>query len=128
MDDDVRLQIGEEDADPERLEELTRQLRAELLQLEVDDVRRLPTGPAPEGARAFDVLAVGGLAVTLAQSAGTLLTVLGTVRDWLARAGGATRTVRLELDGDALELSSVGAAEQERLIALFVSRHQPAQP
>jgi hypothetical protein len=29
----------------------------------------------------------------------------------------------LELDGDALELSQASAADQERLIELFVSRH-----
>jgi hypothetical protein len=31
--------------------------------------------------------------------------------------------VRLELDGDALELSQASAADQERLIELFVARH-----
>jgi hypothetical protein len=33
--------------------------------------------------------------------------------------------VRLELDGDVLELSQVTAADQQRLIELFVSRHSP---
>jgi hypothetical protein len=36
---------------------------------------------------------------------------------------GTRRTVRLELDGDALELSQASAADQQRLIELFVSRH-----
>jgi len=31
--------------------------------------------------------------------------------------------LRLELDGDALEPSQASAADQERLIELFVSRH-----
>jgi hypothetical protein len=35
--------------------------------------------------------------------------------------------VRLELDGDALELSQASADDQERLIELFVSRHTTAE-
>jgi hypothetical protein len=31
--------------------------------------------------------------------------------------------VRLELDGEKLELSQAGAAEQEQLIDLFIRRH-----
>jgi hypothetical protein len=43
--------------------------------------------------------------------------------DWVRRGKGTGRTVRLELGGDALELSQVSAADQARLIDLFVSRH-----
>ena len=42
----------------------------------------------------------------------------------LFRSGsGVRRTIRLELGGDALELSQASAADQERLIGLFISRH-----
>jgi hypothetical protein len=34
--------------------------------------------------------------------------------------------VRLELDGDALELSQASPADQERLIKLFLERHATA--
>jgi hypothetical protein len=48
---------------------------------------------------------------------------VSAIREWLRRGEGSPRTVRLELDGDALELSQASAADQERLIELFVRRH-----
>src|SRR5262249_2650762 len=123
MDLELRLQLSEEGADPERLAALTGYLRAELLQLDVEDVTAPQAGEAPPGARAFDVAAVGALLVALGQSADGLRAVVSAISAWLRRGEGTRRTVRLELDGDALELSQAGAADQERLVELFVSRH-----
>jgi hypothetical protein len=53
--------------------------------------------------------------------------VVAVITSWLRRAEGPRRMVRLELDGDALELSQLSAADQERLIDLFVSRHDRAE-
>jgi hypothetical protein len=125
MGSELRVHLAEEGADPERLDELTRFLRDELLQLDVDDVTALRVGEPPPGARVFDVLAVGGLLVSLSRSAEGMRQIVSTIRKWLARGEGARRTVRLEIDGDALELSEASAADQERLIGLFVSRHAP---
>ena len=102
---------------------LTGYLRGELLQLDVEDVTAIGGGEAPPGSRAFDVAAVGALLVSLGQSAEGLRSVVSAIRDWLQRGTKARRTVRLELDGDVLELSQASAADQERLIELFVSRH-----
>jgi hypothetical protein len=120
---ELRLQLSEDGADAERLEALTGFLRQELLQLEVEDVTRLRTGEPPPGSRMFDVVAVGGLLVSLSQSADGLRSVVSAIRKWLSRGEGTSRTVRLELDGDVLELSEATAADQERLIGLFVGRH-----
>jgi len=119
----LRLQFSEEGADSERLAMLTGYLRTELLQLDVEDVKALPAGEPPPGARAVGVDAVGALLIAVGQSAEGLRSVVATIRDWLRRGDGTPRRVRLELDGDALELSQASAADQERLIALFVSRH-----
>jgi hypothetical protein len=123
MGSDLVVHLAEDGADPERLDELTRFLRDELLQLDVDDVTALRVGEPPPGARVFDVIAVGGLLVSLSRSAEGLRQIVSAIRKWLARGEGARRTVRLEIDGDALELSEASAADQERLIGLFVSRH-----
>jgi hypothetical protein len=120
---ELRLQLSEDGADAERLEALTGFLRQELLQLEVENVTRLRGGEPPPGSRMFDVVAVGGLLVSLSRSAGGLRLVVSAIRKWLARGEGTRRTVRLELDGDVLELSEATAADQERLIGLFVDRH-----
>jgi hypothetical protein len=123
MDGELRLQLSEEGADAERVAVLTGYLRGELLQLDVEDVTALPAGEPPPGSRAFDVATVGALLVALGQSAEGLRSVVAAVRDWLRRGEGTRRTVRLELAGDALELSQASAADQAQLIELFVARH-----
>jgi hypothetical protein len=123
MDSGLRLQLSEQGADAERLDALTGLLRGELLQLEVQDVTALRAGESPPGARGLDAVAVGGLLVGLGSSAEGLGSVISAVRAWLGRGGGTRRTVRLELGGDALELSEATAADQDRLIGLFISRH-----
>jgi hypothetical protein len=122
---ELRLHLSEEGADAERLARLAGYLRSELLQLDVEDVTALQAGEPPPGARAFEVAAVGALLIAVGQSAHGLRSVVAAVRDWLRRGYGAGRMVRLELDGDAIELSQASAADQERLIELFFSRHRP---
>ncbi len=124
MDRQVKVEILEDGADAERLDTVTRYLRDELARLDVDGVRAGPGGEAPEGSRAFDVVAVGGLLVSIANSQ-VLRAVVTTVRGWLRRTPEQARTVRLELDGDVLELSGATSQEQERLVELFLSRHAP---
>jgi len=125
---ELRLQLSENGADADRLYALAGFLRQELLELEVDDVTRLRgSGEPPPGARGLDAAAVGGLLVTLGQSAGGLRAVVLAIRRWLARGEGTRRTVRLEIGGDVLELSEATAADQHRLVDLFVGRHAAAE-
>jgi hypothetical protein len=127
VDGQVRVMLSEDDADAEQIEALAGLLRADLLQLEVDDVTSLRTGEAPPGSRGVDVAAVGGLLVTLGQSAHGLATVIGAIRAWLARGQGPRRTVRIEIGGDVLELSEASLADQDQLVSLFVSKHTPGK-
>jgi hypothetical protein len=119
----LKLLVSERGAGAERIESITGYLRRELDQLDEVHVTGLPAGEAPEGSRGSEVMAIGGLLVTLGNSAQALGRVIGVVRDRLARSPGRARTVRLELGGDVLELSQACAAEPRRLIDLFVGRH-----
>jgi hypothetical protein len=120
----LRLYLGEDGADTERLDRLTGQVRDEIRQLDVDDVGALKASTAPPaGARAVDVETVGALMVMLGNSAEGLKGVVGVVKGWLGRGDGTRRTVRLELGGDVLELSEASERDQQRLIDLFVTRH-----
>lgn len=123
MHQELRVRLDEAGADDERLDTLAGYLREELLQLDLDDVTALRTGAAPEGSRAVDLVAAGGLLVSLGRSAEQLRAVVSAIKGWLRRAGGAQRTVRLEIGGDSLELSGASDADQQRLIDLFISRH-----
>jgi hypothetical protein len=127
MIDQVLVQVDENGADPERLDAVTRQLRAELLRLDVDDVVARRDGPAPDGSRALDVLAVGGLLISLGNSQ-AVRSVVSAVRAWLTRSPVGGRKVRLEVAGDVLELSGATSEDQERLVQLFLARHGPEQP
>jgi hypothetical protein len=123
MDGQLRLRLAEEGADAERLDELTGFLRQELLQLDVDDVTALPAGELPLGARGVDAATVGSLLVAIGSAAQGLSEVITAVSAWRARGGTAHRRVRLEIGDDALDLSDATAADQDRLIALFIGRH-----
>lgn len=123
MDGELRLRLSEEGADTERLALLTGYLRSELLQLDVEDVSALPAGEPPPGARAFGVATVGALLIALGQSAESLRSVVSAVNGWLRRDESKGRTIRLELEGDSLELSQASEADQERLIELFIRKH-----
>jgi hypothetical protein len=123
VDGELRLLLEEDGADAERVDLLTGHLRRELTQLDVDGVRPLPDVEPPPGTRALDAAVIGGLLVTLGQSGAGLAAVITAIRGWLARTPGPARTVRVELGGDVLELSQASAAEQDRLIELFVGRH-----
>ena len=128
MDGELRLHLSEEGSDAERLAVLTGYLRAELLQLaDVEEVSALPADEPPPGARVFSVVTVGALLIGLGQSVEGLRSVVSVIRDWLRRTEGTGRAVRLELDGDALDLSQASAADQDRLIELFIRRHTTAE-
>jgi hypothetical protein len=122
MHQELRVRLDEDGANDERLDALAGYLRNELIQLDVEEVTALRIGEPPEGSRAIDLVAAGGLLVTLSQSAERLRAVVSAISSWLRRGGGQ-RTVRLEIGGDSLELSGASEADQQRLIELFVSRH-----
>ena len=126
MSQQLRIVMVERGADAERLDLLTGHLTRELRELDdvtVDPARVEP----PHGARAGEALQVGSLVVTMLSSA-SLPQLLTAVRGWLGRGttttAGAARSVRLELDGDALELGHATPEEQDRLVELFVRSHQ----
>jgi len=108
-------------ADAEDVAEATRQLRRELLELDVDSVEIPRSEDPPPGTRAVEVAALGALVVTIAQSP-LLATVVDTVRSWLARS--RQGSIKLELGGDVLELTGISSDEQRRLTDEWLRRHQ----
>jgi hypothetical protein len=115
----IRVDAGP-DADAEEVAEATLQLRHELLDLDVDAVEPAPGGEPPPGTRGVELAALGALLVTVSQSQ-LLAPVLAAVRSWLA--GSPRRSIKLELDGDVLELSGVSSKEQRRLTDEWLRRH-----
>jgi hypothetical protein len=108
-------------ADADELEQLARSLRRELLELDVAAVEPALSDGAPEDARAVEALLAGALIVRLSQTSEALSSLIGTVRSWLGSHD--DRRVRIELDGDVIELSSASDEERERLVDTWIERH-----
>jgi hypothetical protein len=111
-------------ADAEDVDRLSRQLRNELRALDVDDVRTVAAAAAPAGAKG-DAASIAEWLVTLSAGGGVFVTVLATVKDWLARRGGGHR-IKLTIDDDTIELSAASDVERTELLHAFLRRHQQA--
>ena len=123
---EVRVTLEPEPgADAEEVERLGRQLRNELRELDVDDVRSVDGVSPPPGAKGIDAASLTELLVTLSAGGGVFATVVATIRDWLGRRS-AGHKVSITIDGDTLELSSATDAQRAQLVDTFVRRHQPA--
>ncbi len=120
MDSVLSVSIGDDDASAEQLEAAAGNLREELLGLAVDDVRPVPGGPAPDGARGVDAVSLGTMLVSLPVAQPLLESVIDVVRRWTSRSAG--RTVKIELDGDLLELSHASRDQQRKLVEDWLRR------
>ncbi len=111
----------EGDAGSDEAELLGRQLRAELVQLDIEAAIPVSSGAAPEGAKgaAADWSA---LVVTFSVAGGVFTSVIAVARDWLARHGSAQR-ITMTIDNDAIVLDHASAQEREELISTWVRRH-----
>jgi hypothetical protein len=116
----LNINAGPE-ADIEELAELTRQLREELIELEVEAVDLVSAGETPAEAKAGDSVTWGTLMVTLAASGGILTTLINVLQAWLTRH--EQRSVTLAIGDDKLEVKGLSSEEQQRLINTWLSRH-----
>jgi Caspase domain len=118
------LRIGDEHDDREELSGLTAALRQELLDLDVQAADQPSGGPAPLSSRAFEVAALGTLVITIAKSE-LLAAIVGAVTVWLKNR--QQRTVKIEVDGDVLELTGLPTKERQQLTEEWLHRHATAQ-
>ncbi|ARH93714.1 hypothetical protein [Streptomyces sp. MOE7] len=108
---------GASDTDAEELQSLGEQLRRALLELDVEDVQLARrSAAAPEGAKPGDALAVGALVVTTVPL--LVRQVLQLVDTWLRNR--PLRGIKVELDGESIELGHASVEDQRRLIDAFV--------
>jgi hypothetical protein len=100
------------------VDRLSRELRRELLRLDVDDVALAPGGKAPADAKG-DPVTVGMLIVSLANSAG-LVGICQVARGWVNRDQGRRITVK---DGKrTLEITGASSEQQQQVIDAFLAK------
>lgn len=122
---ELRVELhADPDIDAEEMAKLTRRLRGELLDLDVNAVQPAVSGEAPDDAKGVDPLALSALLVQFTDS-GILHSLVNVVRSWLGRQ--QLGSITLTLDGDSLKLRGVSSAEQQQLIDLWVARHAVAR-
>jgi hypothetical protein len=92
---ELSIELSLEGGDSAELDELTRQLRAEVEELNVDSVESVSAGPAPDGTKAVDFTAIGQMAVTLAP---TLVPPLfDLLKSWVERKPSTPVKVRVKV-------------------------------
>lgn len=108
--------------DSEAGERLTRQLRAELAELDIESVGFASSEAAPDGAKGTDPVTLGAIIVALSASGGVFTALIETVRDWLGRHSRRHR-ISVTIDGDTLELERATAGQQRELVDAYLRRH-----
>lgn len=126
--DTARLEIRvlDPDADASRLDELTAWLGRELLQLDVQGVERVRSGPAPPGTRAGEGAELGALVVTLATTPALLTSLFVALRAWLGYK--SKRSVTVTGAESSIVLTGASSADQKRLIDAFIATHSRGEP
>ncbi|MGH3973973.1 MAG: effector-associated constant component EACC1 [Pseudonocardiaceae bacterium] len=113
---------SEPDVDPDGVDRLVRQLRAELKDLDVESVAPVSPENAPPGAKGVDPFSLGALLITLSGTGGLFTVLIETARNWLARHT-AARRISVTIDGDTIVLEKGSAKERSMLIDAYLRRH-----
>jgi hypothetical protein len=121
---ELRIVLSAAEADDEGLAHSVGALVEELSELDVNDIHQASGGDVPPGSKGVELLALGALVVKLARSRAVLAQLVGTIRDWLTRND--ADSVRIELDGDVLEIKGVTAEDKKALIDNWLERHSSA--
>jgi hypothetical protein len=111
LDTEAEVEAGE-------VERLSRQLRAEIKQLDVESVN-YPKGDAPAGAKG-DPFVWTELLVTLGSAGSVLPILLGTIQGWLDRHKESHR-ITVTIDGDTVELEGGSSEEHRKLINAYLA-------
>lgn len=117
---EVTVSIEDPGGDVDDLDRLRADLRAELLDLDVIEVKPLRRGTAPPGSRAIDVTAIGSLVVLLQSSVQLITQITVQIRGWLGRSGAESRNVELRVGDNQIRLSGASSEQQDLLVDEFL--------
>ncbi len=117
---------GAPEVDNAELYDLTLNLRAELLQLDVERAELADSGEAPSGTRAASDWTEGILALSAICSSRTLRDIVDLVKSWMAR--NAARTVKLELNGDVIKITGASQRAEDKLVESWIDLHSQELP
>lgn len=111
---DVEIELVNEHADASELDQATRALRDDLVDLDGCTVTQ-PNAPAPAGTKGIDPAVLGQLLLATVGSGGIAVTVVSVVRDWLMR--NKDYKLRIKRGETEVELAGANAQELKGLLA-----------
>lgn len=92
---DLYLTLSVEDSDSAELDELTRELKQEIENLEVEAVKPLSAGSLPRGAKSADWAVIGQMVVTLAPT--VIPPFFDLLKSWVERKPSTPVKVRIRV-------------------------------
>ncbi len=118
---ELEISVSVDDGVPEEVDELARELRAEIAGLDVESVGEVAGGPAPEGSKGamgIDLASIGQMTVTLAPVIVPPLFAL--LKSWVERKPSVPVTVRVKVGKRTAEIeydpTKVSAEDVQALI------------
>jgi hypothetical protein len=109
----------EREDDKNEIDSLTRNLRDDLLNLNVEEVHLLYEKPPPDS-KALDGVAIGSMVVDFI-SGGAIKEITETVQAWIQR--NENRAITIEMaDGEKIDVKWLSAKDQQRIIDAWVIR------
>lgn len=96
------------DADAEELDQLTRQLRDEMQELDVESVELVKGEAVPEGAKVIEVVTLGSLAVSVLPS--IIPKLIEFLQNWLMRGENRRIKIKTQVGDRSVELEYSPAA------------------
>ncbi len=100
---DLVLQIDtSEDVDNEELEQLARQLRDEIWDMDVESVETVKAGLVPEGAKSVEAVTWGALAVTALPAA--IPNLIAFLQAWAMRSQNRTVKIKTQIGERSIEV------------------------
>ena len=128
---DLNVSLQDE-VDGEELDRLTRRVRDEIAELNVEAVKLAPGKDLPAGAKG-DPITIGSIIVTLA-SAGVFTGLVEVLKSWVLRREGRTVKFKAKVQGQEVEMTysqaSTSPQEMSRFVSAVVGKLQkkPARP
>ncbi len=118
----LSVQIASDpDSDEAEVYRLSRELRRELLRLNVDDVVRAADAHPPAGTKAGGTSLADVLIVSVSNST-VIVAMIQLLRGWINRGNG--RRVKLKIGKNGIDVGSASPEEQARLIESWIDWHE----
>lgn len=96
------IELSLDGGDINELDELTRQLRAEVAELNVDSIQQVSEGMAPEGTKAVDMTVIGQMVISLAPS--VVPPLFDLLKSWIERKPSTPVKVKVKVGRKTAEI------------------------